>query len=279
MSISRIFLISLALVIPVALAAALSRQTAQSVGSASLPPPALVFHADPLAQQAFDNALRALDRNRSGWMEMTLWQHVHLPEFPLQAEGIYLAGPERRLHLNLKVNFGGTSGRMETVCDGSTLWETLRLGNDGKKTVRKVELKNERDALQAAEEGNAIYRKQAFTGILPLMQEFQRLLIFTHKEDLRWQDRPVVRLDAVWSPAADRGIRPSPAHAWPMFQPRQCRIYLDARTSWPHRLEWWGPARTLHEDALLFEMEFRNPRWNVAMSLERRARVFQFNPD
>ena len=47
---------------------------------------------------------------------------------------------------------------------------------------------------------------------------------------------------------------------WPHSFPRQCRLFLDARTRWPHRLEWWGPAPPRKGDSLLLQMEFRNPR-------------------
>ena len=71
-------------------------------------------------------------------------------------------------------------------------------------------------------------------------------MTFTRKETGRWKGHAVVRLT---------GRKPPPV---PDNQPGECRLYLDAQTLWPCRIEWLGrvPDRG---DVLLVQMEFRDP--------------------
>ena len=40
------------------------------------------------------------------------------------------------------------------------------------------------------------------------------------------------------------------------------RLYLDPKTLWPHRLEWWGADPPRPGDVLLMQTEFRDPLLN-----------------
>ena len=64
----------------------------------------------------------------------------------------------------------------------------------------------------------------------------------------------------------------------PSGLPRQCHLYLDARTCWAQRVEWWGPTAGVGDDRLLVQMEFRNPVFNRPLPADVCARLFSFHP-
>jgi hypothetical protein len=95
---------------------------------------------------------------------------------------------------------------------------------------------------------------------------------------MRWQGRELHKLTAVWSEAMTNMIAPN--RQWPPFLPRKCCLFLDGKDSqtpyWPYRIEWWGPASSQMGEALLLQMEFRNPK--LAVAPESVARQFVFDP-
>lgn len=240
------------------------------------PPPKL----DPDAKLVLDDAIKALDRQRLAWIETTIWQQMDVQGVLFQAEGIYLAGPEHRLHMNLKVHLGDSIGKMETVCDGSTFWEVTQLGS-AERHITKIELGKVDEGLKrasvSAKVWDEFFQNLHFAGVMPLLQSMQQNMTPTQRENVRWNGQDVVKLTAVWSASMVKNITPTDKHAWPSFLPKQCRLYLDEKTRWPHRIEWWGPAPPRDDNSLLLQMEFRNPKF-AKMSEERCARVFKFDP-
>ena len=55
---------------------------------------------------------------------------------------------------------------------------------------------------------------------------------------------------------------------------RQCCIYLDTETFWPHRLEWWGAEKSSEPSQLLSQTEYREAIVNQPLSAERLAAEF-----
>ena len=92
---------------------------------------------------------------------------------------------------------------------------------------------------------------------------------------VRRDSRAFIKLTGSWSDEVMRTLVPADER-WPDGLPRQCRLYLEAPTLWPHRVEWWGPLRANAGDALLLQMEFRDPIINQPLSAERCAREFGF---
>jgi hypothetical protein len=76
-----------------------------------------------------------------------------------------------------------------------------------------------------------------------------------------WNGKQVVRVTGDWTcqdniPAASR----------PPLMPRTFVLFLDAKTHWPMRIEWWGSTRPGDEQALILEMEYREPKFDRAES-------------
>ncbi len=239
-------------------------------GRVTAPVPIFPVHADPEAAAALDQAIAALAPERVPWLRMDLWQRGNLAALAYQAEGVYVAGPEHRLRLDLQVRAGSAASRLQVVSNGRTLWQIEQTGA-AKPTVARVELGDVFKALNSSgtsdERREEFYRKQLFAGPGPLLHSLKPGTIFTRRQRVRWHERDLILLTGVRN--ADRSTTP-----WPMFLPRQCRLFLDARTLWPHRLEWWGPVPACDGDCLLMEVEFRNP----VRGQEVPEQVFAFQP-
>jgi hypothetical protein len=222
------------------------------------PPP----KPDPAALKSLEQAIELVDpTKRLGWIETKVWQQVDLQGLTFRADGRYLAGPGHRLRLDLKVHLGGTGGETSVVSDGTTVWQTMRAGPTDRVTT-KWELKKVMDALNAPDMlpqlRDEFFRGQLFTGLAPLLQNLQKQMVFTQQAPERWNGHDVLKLTGVWAEEVTKSISPQPER-WPSFLPRTCQVYLDSKTLWPYRFEWWGPAPPSSTDALLLQMEFREP--------------------
>jgi hypothetical protein len=120
---------------------------------------------------------------------------------------------------------------------------------------------------------------QSFSGVVPILKSLRANTLITKKEKVNWKGHPSIKLTGIWTTENIRDIaRMFNATVWPAFMPRQCCIYLDEKSHWPHRIEWWGPAPPNRADALLLQMEFRNPKLNVVLTPDRVGQVFKYNP-
>src|SRR5262249_18846710 len=141
-----LFAVAAAVLLPAALAqqAAQPTKPAEPAKPAPAPPPP---KADPEAVKALELAVERYGPRRAGWRKTTGRQQVDVQGLTYQAEGSYLSGPDYRLRLDLKVRLGGTEGESRTVCDGQTVWQTMRIGDQ--KNVGKYSLKQVLEALNA----------------------------------------------------------------------------------------------------------------------------------
>src|SRR5262249_48986592 len=202
-----------------------------------------------------------------------------------QAEGHYQAEPKtRRLHLDLAVYVGNTTGRLEVVSDGAVVWEKLVAAKGAKPEIRKTELKKVLEGLKSANQEQvqtALLQTQSLAGVAPLLQNIQEQMTVTQQEKATWQGREVTKLTAVWSERVAKGLEPQ-GGSWVPALPRKCILYLDRPNGpvphWPYRIEWWGPATTPNEEALLLQMEFRDPQRKRSLTEEQSRNVFSFHP-
>lgn len=237
-------------------------------GSRALQPapssqPAPPASPDPAAVQAVEQALERFGPGRLALLEMGIWHQVEVQDLCYQAEGRYLAGPDHRLRLDLKTRAGGTAGRLLVVCDGVTLWKSRQIGDETpaatRVALREVLAGTNNPAVLPAALGE--YFPGPFGGgVGPLLRSLRDQVTWTRKETVRRDGRLLTRLTGAWQAGAEG--------------PRRCRLYLDPRTRWPHRVEWWGPDPARAEDALLVQMEFRDPVWNRPLAAERSALEF-----
>jgi hypothetical protein len=83
------------------------------------------------------------------------------------------------------------------------------------------------------------------------------MMVFTKQEPGEWKGKKAQVLTGAWS--ADIAKNLGNTEKWIPGMPRKCVVYLDAQTTWPLRVEWWGPS-TQTGDQLLMQMEFRDPQ-------------------
>jgi hypothetical protein len=223
---------------------------------------------DAAATKLLDDAIAQVDLKKLRGLRTTFWQQAEAQGLNYEANGRYVAAPEDELHLDLQVRLAETSGRLEVVSDGTTLYRVFRVGT-GEPAVTKIELKdalNElKDVKDAARIRSDFFRSECFTGLQPLLQSIRQRMVVTGQENVHWQGREMTKLTATWaSDIAARAKQLSPqGQNWPPFMSRQCCLYLEAidkqHTLWPRRIEWWGPAPPRSGDVLLLQLEFREP--------------------
>jgi hypothetical protein len=282
MSWTRIALLTLAVASAAVLAGAIAQPPTKAKTPPTPPPADTAKPAvpDAAATKEIELAIQALDRNKLKWIETMLWQQVDVQGLLIQSEGIYLAGPDYRLHLNLKVRMGEAAGKMQFICDGTTLWRIEQIGGKEPRP-EKFAIKQVLEAINGPKATTQLrdgfMQQWAFAGFVPLLQGLQQRLVFTKRETDRWQGHDVVKLTGSWNNTVMAQLHPDAKQPWPEDLPRQCVLYLDAKTHWPHRLEWWGPSPPVAGDSLLLQMEFRNPKF-TEMSSERCAKVFSYTP-
>lgn len=228
---------------------------------------------ESIKTKVMDEALKRLDLDRLVSMETTLWQEIDLQGFVFRATGRYLAATGHKVNLSLRVQAGGTEGRYEQVCDGATLWEAGFTGPE-ELVRRKVQLPKILEALGAPnvspETRENYFRNQSFAGVTPLLSTLRRKMTFTKQEDnVRWNGHDTTRLTAVWAPEVAQAVPPIERIGVPY--PQKCRMYLDAKTYWPYRLEWLGPPSPGAAEAVLYQMEFRDPKLGQPIPPEQFA--------
>jgi hypothetical protein len=227
-----------------------------------------------------DQVLDAFKAERVTWLEMDLWQKVQLPGCTYEAEGIYRLAPGQRFRLELHTHPGEGEGTLLSVSDGRELWQAERSVQGQWENVTRVNLSevfavmNGQASRQLREE---FLQRPHFQGMLPLLRDLRCRLVWARSEAIRQASGECVRLVGVW-PREEALRQAAPDQPWPIALPRQCHLYLDARTSWPQRIEWWGPNKAGGFDRLLVQMEFRNPVFNRPLPPQTCARLFAFQP-
>ncbi len=272
----------------VILSAALTR-TAASVGPAAAAPtvrePSAVSsapapQADPASERCLDQALDAFKPERVNWLEIDLWQRVQIPGCVYEAEGIYRLAPGQRFRLEMHTHPAEGEGTMLSVSDGRQLWQAERSGKGAWENVTRVNL-SEVFAVMNGPAGPRLreefLQRPHFQGMLPLLRDLRGRLVWARSEMIRQTGSECIRLVGVW-PKEEALRHAAPDQPWPSALPRQCHLYLDARTYWPERIEWCGPSKAGGADRLLVQMEFRNPVFNRPLPPQTCARLFAFQP-
>lgn len=252
---------------------ALASPFASSTSSTQPPPAPAAADVEPL----LDQALVRLTPDRLSWLEMTLWQQVDLPDLHYQAEGRYLAGPDYRLRLELKVRAGGTASWLHVVSDGRTLWQCRQVGAAGPRKIVQTDLQAVCEALNelgsAAPLRDEVLQEHYLGGLRPLLARLRQHVTWNKRETVRRHGRRFLKLTGTWNV----GEGAVPALPFTEEFTRQIRLYLDPETLWPHRLEWWGPGSAPSPDVLLMQLEFRDPVLNVPLPAERAATEFRMD--
>jgi hypothetical protein len=225
--------------------------------------------ADPRAVELLDRAVARLDPERVQWQEATVWQRTACADLRYQAEGRFLAAPGNRRRLNLRVKVGQARGELRVVADGRRLRVAGQVGERAP-AVWEAELPGQPDA--CAE----VLRQQGVGGAGALLAVIRRGLQRPQREVVRWGGGEVYRITGEWP--GDRPPTGTPTEdGQGSAVPCRCRLYLDVRTLWPRRVEWWA-EESGGGAALVSEVEFRDPVLNRPLPPERCPREFALGP-
>ncbi len=272
----------------VVLSAALAR-TAASITPAtaaapftepSAVPAAPAPRADAVAERCLEQTLEALKPQRIRWLETTIWQKVQLPGYVYEADGSYQLAPGQRFRMEMHTHFGTTEGTHLMVSDGRAVWQGERSGEGAWENITRLNLPEVfavMDGPAGSQLRSEFLQRPHFQGMTPLLRNLRSRLVWARSEALRHVGEEQIRLVGVWPKEEVAKLAPSD-EAWPIGLPRQCHLYLDARTYWPQRVEWWGPSSGAGVDRLLVQMEFRNPIFNRPLPEDVCARLFAFQP-
>ncbi|HTU19931.1 MAG TPA: hypothetical protein VMG10_17845 [Gemmataceae bacterium] len=243
---------------------------------ASAPSP----QADADAEHCLEQAVEAFNGEHVKWLEMAIWQKVQLPGCTYEADGSYSLAPGQRFRLEMHTHVGAGDGTLLSVSDGRDLWQAERPGQGAWKNVTRVDL-SEVFAIMNGPSGarlrDEFLQRPHFQGMAPLLRNLRSRLVWARSEVIHQAGSKCIRLVGVWSRQEARKLI-ADEETWPIALPRQCHVYLDARSYWPLRLEWWGPSTADGADRLLMQMEFRNPVFNRPLPSETCARLFAFHP-
>jgi hypothetical protein len=238
---------------------------------------------DEKGTAVLSDAIRTLDIKVHPWVQAVLWQQVNAQGLMFQSHGRYLTGPNYQLHLDLQLQLADTTGSLRVISDGVTLWESVRLGKEEqpsilKKTQLKEVLKTLHNPSMLEPIRTEFLQTQSFEGIGSLLQNIKKQMVVTQLDKVGWQDKDINKLTAYWSENMVKMML-APSSAWPPLLPQKCCLYVEAKDpklrGWPYRIEWWGPPP---QNALLLQMEFRNPKLDHELSAKQCAALFQFDP-
>ena len=261
-------------------AASVTPTTAPVMPEPSAVAPAPAPLADAGAEHCLDLALDAFKADRVNWLEMAIWQKVQLPGCAYEAEGSYCLAPGQRFRLEMRTHPGEGEGTLLMVSDGRCLWKAERPGEGDWENVTRLNL-SEVFAVMNGPAGSQLrdefLQRPHFQGMTPLLCNLRDRLVWVRGEVIRQGEAERIHLVGVWS-KEEAAKHVSAEEPWPTALPRQCHLYLDARTYWPQRVEWWGPIAVAGSDRLLVQMEFRHPVFNRPLAVDVCARLFAFQP-
>ena len=226
--------------------------------------------------QLLERAIAAFAPARILWADVKFWQQTQEDEAVFEISGRYLAAPNLRMRLELFTQVGATRGELKMVSDGQRLWQWQRIGTQepGITLVDLSDLDPGKTAPAALAQARADgLRDRGFAGVSTLLRTLRTRLQQLHGKAMRWKGLDVIQVTGTW-PEDPAKLAAVPEYIRPRMVPRQCSIYLDARTLWPHRIEWWYSERPENAPVLLMQTEFRDPILNRPLPPERCAKEF-----
>jgi len=245
--------------------------------------PKITREPDAEASQLLKQAVTTLDPAHLTAVETNLWQRVRMAPLDFEVEGRYVLAPDARFRLELHTQVSTRTGSLLQVCDGVYLWQGTRMEGTCWQVVHRTPLPP--PVLpplpeSASHDGDSDDPDpgRTFRGVYPLLCNLHRQLIWDGHEKTTLAGRECHLLTGTWKRALATALAPIDK-PWPDNLPGQCRLWLDCRTCWPHRVEWLTPAG---EDGtaprLLAEMELRSPVFNPVLSETRCQAEFHFDP-
>ncbi|HYV34637.1 MAG TPA: hypothetical protein VE988_02970 [Gemmataceae bacterium] len=232
---------------------------------------------DPQALEVLDQAAAALAPEHVAWLETKVWQNVCCEDFAYQACGRLVMAPGDRSRFDLNVKVGSSLGELRLVNDGKTVWQSVRIGG-GDTAVKRWDMPVIDESITTpaalAQARAQFMQAQGVAGLAPMLRTMRQSMQNTQLRRTQWHGQEVQVITAAWP--SNAALAGAAEVVPPRMAIRQCRVYLDAATLWPHRVEWWGGSGPGKPDQLVMETEYRSPVLNQVLSEERCAAEFTF---
>ncbi len=236
--------------------------TQPSFVAQDVPLDAEVVGAGVDANQLLDRAIAKLTACNAGWLRTKIRQTTKLNEADVVAEGWLQRGPNQCARLEMELGSGQTRGRLVVVSDGAVIAQIRRL--PGALPIVVLD-----EVPGDSSNRDALLQERGCSAPLVLVRDLRQHLREGTLQTGLLNDAPVVQIggdiDAAHAPAAIRSKAPI------LF----VRAYLDARTLWPSRLQWFDSADAEHP---ILRIEFADVAIGHALSLEECAGVFSYHP-
>ncbi len=224
---------------------------------AQVPPPspasAPVPEGPPTeAETLIDEAIKKLQALQSVSADME--EEVSMLGQQFRLKGRYLKAPNHRVYLQLNLTGPGENdGSLLQVCDGTTLWEYMKVldsPNYSKLLVQPVfEKLNNPDVDAALRE--QIINQLGFAGPDTLLSGLRKAIVFDQKEEGEFEGTPVWILRGRWK---DRNALSSPGQPplpptgpLPPYVPSLATVWVGKENGWPYQLRLEGRALSLME--------------------------------
>jgi hypothetical protein len=218
------------------------------------------------AEQILARAAANLDPAKLQWLRYKIWQKQDAEDMSFEAQGRLLRGPNQCGRFELTVGSGTEATELLTVSDGIGLAHSCR--PPGKPAqVSTLKYITPENNPYAPEQIEAILHAHSCGGPFQLLKDLEAKLENWQLASGTWNNRTILRLTGIVNNHDDDSA---------VISPRQCRVFLDAQTLWPMRVEWW--AARARGEALFLEMEFRDAVINQPLSHEECEREFSFLP-
>lgn len=244
-----------------------TRERASGVQASFVAEPApLAPHAGLGGAELLDRAVSALAPDRVTWLKTSLWQKMNTPELRMEAEGFLVRGPNHCVRLEMTVRAGGQPAKMLVVSDGVVLAKVHHTPEQAARSLCSAMPAGEGE--HAAKE--AVLLEAGCAGPRALLEDVKNKLKDLQVEAGQCQGQSVLRVSGVLPSANENALS---------FKPSVCHVFLDAKTLWPVRVEWWGKKRERDPLSLMLQMEFRDPEVNRPLSHDDCARLFSYQPN
>jgi hypothetical protein len=215
-----------------------------------------------------------LAEDRVQWLQVDTWQKMFQGEHAYEADGRLVLGPNQCARWELSVKASRSRASWLVVSDGRGAAQRLQIGSRPPQVETRLlpELEGAGMVARMRARTQALQEKGCASPVA-LLRGLKGSIAELHGQTGVWKETPVIRLEGVMHrdhfPPGLSALRPDLPH-------RACRLYLDACSLWPHRVEWWAAAVPGADAILLSAMEFRNPQINQPLPLEQCAREFSF---
>jgi hypothetical protein len=222
------------------------------------------------ATRLLEKALGNLGGPRTAWMKTKIRQTITDADSKFVAEGFLQRGPNHCARLEMNV---GKQGRLRVVSDGEVVAQVRNI--PGKAPDVVVErfpdaTADSADHISAAREKYLCGKSCG--GPAALLQQLHKHLYNGKLQTGLLQGTAVIQVKG----EIDSGAMPMCAGT--TMPVRHAYIYLDAKTLWPHRLEWWSRDKTNALRSVL-RLEFLEPQIDHELSVEACMQMFSYEPN